>query len=281
MIHSDQLHIAKLSAIRLQEQSQGIEVKGFHVNRFRAEISPFIRPDYATTLLDTLSFTGELASLGMGWFRVANPVFISDIQLSVGCLNSPTDRVFKNAYIDKTSYEECSLIEWLGMPFLEGNELSKLRFDLEGQRIIPEGLPDVFWADLVDEWPQENWVSIGKKPMPEDGLLRYERSFYKEFYQKAGDEYLRLDPSDAYELASLKELALGRRLQMVVEDLEPNRFLVKQVKYLPKSIKLLGYLLSDELESIRRSTKFVMSSDAMEIFSRQTSRYIKLSKGRK
>ena len=282
MLYPDELHLARLV---VSECVQGLigdsnESVTIHANALLPRLRRFIPSSKIGYVLNVLESLGEIRVLGMGWYEPLPPVGFKDLQISVGLSDAELSSEFPNAYsgIDSRCVSS-DLGSWLGPPFNLSKSVLSIFYEMtEGINYSADSC-EVYWADYgARKLEGKNW-SPCIHTISDEGLIRFDRTWFKEFYQHQQGKVMPLTPSEAYELAALKDFVAGIHYPFGILPGDEADFAIKAKRYYPKSIHKLCLLLSQAVDVRGQTFIYELSQTSFEKLKEISADYIQFSKG--
>jgi len=282
MLYPDELHLARLVAsecVKVLEHDVSEPVT-VHANALRPRLRKFIHSSKILHLLDVLEALGEIKVLGMGWYELSPPIGLEDLQITVGFSGTGLSAEFPNAYVrTNTAGNSTDSASWLGPPFNFSSSPSSIFYEMsDGQEYEPDSC-EVYWADSgsgkVDGkiWAQNAQASsLGS-------LLRYDRTWFKDFFQYQHGEVMQLTPIEAYELAALKDFVAGLKYPFGFLPGDEADVAIKAKRFYPKSVHKLCLLMSNVIDVKGQTYTYEMSRRNFEKLKVMSADCIQFSKG--
>jgi len=282
MLYPDELHLARLVASECtkelaQDTSESVTV---HANALRPRLRKFIHSSKILHLLDVLETLGEIKVLGLGWYELSPPIRLEDFQITVGLSDTALSAEFPNAYAPTNSAcNSTDSASWLGPPFNLSESPSSIFYEMsDGNEYQPDSC-DVYWTDSGSgKVDGKNWLqNVQARPL--GSLLRYDRTWFKDFFQYQNGKAMQLTPTEAYELAALKDFAAGLKYPFGFLPGDEADVAIKAKRYYPKSVRKLCLLMSHAIDVRGQTYIYEMSRSNFERLKVMSADYIKFTKG--
>lgn len=282
MLYPDELHLARLVVsecvqVLTNDSNEPVTV---HANALRPRLRKFIHSSKILHLLDVLESLGELKVLGMGWYEPRPPVGIEDLQITVGLSTAELSAEFPNAYAKIDSdHISTDLASWLGPPFNLSDSTNSIFYEMTDSNEYKADSCDVYWADFGGEKIDgKNW-SPDAQASQMGSLIRFDRTWFKDFFQHQNGNAMQLTPTEAYELAALKDFVAGLRYPFGYLPGDEADVAIKAKRYHPKSVHKLCLLMSQAIDVKGQTYIYELSRKSFEKLKAMSADYIKFSKG--
>ncbi|EOA9034945.1 hypothetical protein ACIMS2_002335 [Vibrio harveyi] len=282
MIFDHETHILRVLLLEMAKHEKERDSDKVHINAILNRCAPFLDVTTIKFGIEMLCLTNELVSFGMGWYGLAHQVNIADEGISVGWNGREPHDIYRQAYQAGNINSNVTLYNWLGPPFSFHISTGSVYFDISGAAGLKvSSKSEVYWADTNTEKAkdQSNWLDIQSAPqqLVKDGLYRVDKRFFHEFYNSYNANVVKVEPKDAYEIASLKDYLRGASYPFAY-DTQDGWIVLKQKRYIPTALKKLAFLLCCRVSKQGMSLKYCLTESSFDQFRYICDGYVNLFK---
>ena len=253
VISHKELHLLRVCIHSNQAQNSDGRVHFNSIVRISENFLETVKVRSALKILETL---GEIVHVGHSWFSLQPPVqvFWNNSSISIGLVQTAKiSKTFPATYSTKSSMAEKNpLTEWLGPPF-NSNKTPDFFFREPEEPVVVDDLRgyEFFCVQKGRLW-KECWTEFSRvnfdrrqKPLVGRSRERFENQFVQ--YLPSKGIFIRLNSSQAYELASLNWISSGSPILFKLED-KLGRHHATPLMVQPQSIRQLMIICSDAIE---------------------------------
>lgn len=286
VISHKELHLLRVCIHSNQAQNSDGR---FHFNSIVRISENFLETVKVRSALKILETLGEIVHVGHSWFSLQPPVLVfwNNSSISIGLVQTAKiSKTFPATYSTKSSTAEKNpLTEWLGPPF-NSNKTPDFFFREPEEPVVVDDLRgyEFFCVQKGRLW-KECWTEFSRvnfdrrqNPLVGRSRERFENQFVQ--YLPSKGIFIRLNSSQAYELACLNWISSGRPILFKLED-KLGRHHATPLMVQPQSIRQLMIICSDAIEIQSGKWTYMLSPTGLTTATSLTGEFLRFKRKEK